>query len=108
VLIEKKKKTIFFRSFVTLDLDLFKINMTSIQRINNFIDGQFVPTEEYLESFNPSTEEVIAHIADSSIEDANRAIQAARQAFSSYVKQRKKQTKSIFYSFVQMESSNNR
>jgi len=79
--------------------------MTSIQRINNFIDGQFVPTESYLESFNPSTEEVIAHIADSSIEDANRAIQAARQAFPSYVK-----TKPIinfcFILCIQMESSN--
>jgi acyl-CoA reductase-like NAD-dependent aldehyde dehydrogenase len=60
--------------------------MTSIQRINNFINGQFVSTESYLESFNPSTEEVIAYIADSSTEDANQAVQAARQAFPSYVK----------------------
>ncbi len=59
--------------------------MTSIQRINNFIDGKFVPTEAYLDSFNPSTEEVIAHIADSSAEDANQAVQAARKAFPTYV-----------------------
>lgn len=59
--------------------------MTSIQRINNFIDGQFVPTETYLDSFNPSTEEIIAYVADSSVEDAKRAVQAARQAFPSYV-----------------------
>jgi len=60
--------------------------MISIQRINNFINGQFVSTESYLESFNPSTEEAIAYIADSSAEDANQAVQAARQAFPSYVK----------------------
>lgn len=59
--------------------------MASIQRINNFIDGKFVSTESYLESFNPSTEEVNAYIADSSVEDANRAVQAARQAFPTYV-----------------------
>ena len=56
---------------------------SSIQRVNNFIDGKFVPSEEYLESFNPSTEEVIAHIANGSTEDANRAVEAARRAFPS-------------------------
>lgn len=57
--------------------------MSSIQRVNNFIDGQFIPSEEYLDSFNPSTEVVIAQIANSSNEDANRAIEAARKAFPS-------------------------
>lgn len=57
--------------------------MASIKHINNFINGQFISTESYLESFNPSTEEVIAYIADSSAEDANQAVQAAREAFQS-------------------------
>jgi acyl-CoA reductase-like NAD-dependent aldehyde dehydrogenase len=82
--------------------------MTSMQHINNFINGQFVPTEAYLESFNPSTEEVIAYIADSSAEDANRAVQAARQAFPSYVKRNNFEDSSCFFNFVQMESTNNR
>jgi acyl-CoA reductase-like NAD-dependent aldehyde dehydrogenase len=60
--------------------------MSLIQRVNNFIDGQFVSNETYLESFNPSTEEVIAHIADGSAEDAEQAVQAARKAFPLYVK----------------------
>jgi acyl-CoA reductase-like NAD-dependent aldehyde dehydrogenase len=55
--------------------------MTSIQRIDNFINGQFVSSDNYLHSFNPSTEEIQAHIADSSPEDADRAVQAARKAF---------------------------
>ena len=59
--------------------------MVSLQRVDNFIDGKFLPTERYLDSLNPSTEEVIAHIADGSAEDADRAVQAARQAFPSYV-----------------------
>jgi len=58
--------------------------MSTISKINNFINGQFVETEQYLESFNPSTNEVIAHIADGSAQDANQAVQAARQAFPSY------------------------
>lgn len=57
--------------------------MSSIQRVHNFIDGKFIPGEEYLESFNPSTEEVIAHIANGTVDDANRAVEAARRAFPS-------------------------
>ena len=57
--------------------------MSNIERVNNFIDGKFVSTEAYLESFNPSTGEVIAHIADSSADDAKRAVEAARKAFPS-------------------------
>lgn len=56
--------------------------MSSIQRIQNFIDGQFVPSASYLESFNPSTGDVIAQIPDSSANDAERAVLAARRAFS--------------------------
>ncbi|CAF1243521.1 unnamed protein product, partial [Adineta ricciae] len=58
--------------------------MVSLQRIDNFINGKFVPAESYLDSLNPSTEEVIAQIADGSAEDADRAVQAARQAFPSW------------------------
>lgn len=55
--------------------------MSTTQRVQNFIDGQFVPSESYLESFNPATEDVIAQIPDSSANDAERAIHAARRAF---------------------------
>lgn len=67
--------------------------MSSIQRVDNFINGQFVPSEEYLDSYNPSTEDVIAQIANSSIEDASRAIEAAREAFPSYVNTSRKNSK---------------
>ena len=59
--------------------------MVSLQRVDNFINGKFVPSESYLDSLNPSTEEVIAQIADGSADDANQAVKAARQAFPSYV-----------------------
>ena len=55
--------------------------MASIQRVHNFINGEFKPTDNYIDSINPSTEQVIAHIADSSAADANQAVDAARQAF---------------------------
>ena len=74
-----------FISILLFTIVKAEINMTSIPRINNFINGRFVLTESYLESINPSTEEVIAHIADSSVENVQQAVQAARQAFPSYV-----------------------
>lgn len=55
--------------------------MTSVLHVNNLIDGKFIETKTYLESKNPATEEINALIADSSPEDAEKAIQAARQAF---------------------------
>lgn len=74
-----------FIAFIFIKHSEIQSNMASIQRIHNFIDGKFVPTENYLESYNPSTEEVFAYVADSSAEDAKLAIQAARKAFPSYV-----------------------
>ncbi|CAF5067438.1 unnamed protein product, partial [Rotaria socialis] len=61
--------------------------MASVQRINNFINGKYASTENYLESLNPCTEEIIAHIADSTEDDAKLAVQAARQAFPSWSRQ---------------------
>ncbi|CAF1672480.1 unnamed protein product [Rotaria magnacalcarata] len=61
--------------------------MASVQRINNFINGKYASTENYLESLNPCTEEIIAHIADSTTDDAKLAVQAARQAFPSWSRQ---------------------
>ncbi|MBC5805046.1 MAG: betaine-aldehyde dehydrogenase [Candidatus Eremiobacter antarcticus] len=47
-----------------------------------FINGEFVKPAagEYIETFNPATNEVLASVAASSIHDADLAVDAARQA----------------------------
>lgn len=63
--------------------------MTAVRRVDNLIDGKFVPADSYLDSFNPATEEVIAQIADGSPADADQAVQAARRAFPACVSQQR-------------------
>jgi betaine-aldehyde dehydrogenase len=51
----------------------------------NYIDGQWVAssTGETFPVYDPSTEEVIAHVAAASAADVDRAVKAARTAFDS-------------------------
>jgi len=57
----------------------------NILTIENFIDGSFCEAERYIDSFNPSTGEVWARIPDSSSEDVDKAVEAARNAFPRYL-----------------------
>lgn len=52
-------------------------------KIQNFIGGQMVPpsTEEYLDSINPATGQVLAQVPRSNAQDVEQAFQAAKQAF---------------------------
>lgn len=52
-----------------------------ILTVNNFINGEFTPTEEYIPSYDPSTGSVWANIANSSAVDVDAAVQAAAKAF---------------------------
>ncbi|HWH58882.1 MAG TPA: aldehyde dehydrogenase family protein [Terriglobales bacterium] len=51
----------------------------------NYIDGKWVGSSagETFPVYDPSTEEIIAHVAAASTEDVNRAVRAARAAFDS-------------------------
>jgi aldehyde dehydrogenase (NAD+) len=53
------------------------------KRYNNFIDGEFVKPSSgrYFKTTNPSTEAVLAEVADSSKTDVDRAVRAARRAY---------------------------
>lgn len=53
-------------------------------RISNFINNVFVPTEEHIESFNPSTGEVICFLPDSGKKEADSAVEAAHTAFKKW------------------------
>lgn len=47
------------------------------------IDGKFVnsTTGKTFDTFNPATEEKIASVQESGVEDVNKAVKAARRAF---------------------------
>ncbi|XP_005105733.1 2-aminomuconic semialdehyde dehydrogenase [Aplysia californica] len=49
--------------------------------VNNFIDGDFCGTDEYLDSFDPSTGQVWAKVSNSSAKDVDKAVEAAQRAF---------------------------
>ena len=53
--------------------------------IENFINGEFVGTKSYLQSFNPATGEAHALVPESSAEDVEKAVSAAEVAFERYV-----------------------
>ena len=53
--------------------------------LHNFIDGELVPAQGELEAvLNPATGEELARAANSSAEDVDRAVAAARRAFASW------------------------
>jgi acyl-CoA reductase-like NAD-dependent aldehyde dehydrogenase len=54
--------------------------------VRNFIDGQFCDPDDdvYLDSYDPSTGNVWAKIPDSGASDAEKAVRAARTAFTRY------------------------
>lgn len=51
----------------------------------NYIDGEFIPHNgDFIEVLNPATKEVISKVASASLEDAKRAIEAAKKAQKSW------------------------
>lgn len=49
--------------------------------VSNFINGDFVSTDKYIDSFDPSTGKVWAKIPDSGENEVNEAVSAAKAAF---------------------------
>src|SRR5260370_37502806 len=58
---------------------------TVVQAYQNYINGQWVKSSsgEMFPVYDPSTEEVIAHVASSAAADVDSAVKAARAAFDS-------------------------
>ncbi|XP_071503218.1 2-aminomuconic semialdehyde dehydrogenase-like [Diadema antillarum] len=52
--------------------------------IENFIDGEFVPTSCHVDSYDPSVGKAWAKIPDSGKEEVNLAVAAAKRAFKSW------------------------
>ncbi|KAG8201648.1 hypothetical protein JTE90_012715 [Oedothorax gibbosus] len=58
--------------------------MSDIIVIKNFINGQFVGSKEYLDSFDPATGRLNARIPDSDTADVAQAVKAAKKAFKEW------------------------
>ena len=57
-----------------------------MKRIKNYINGKLIEpsTGKYIDNHNPATGQVYSHIPDSDEHDVDMAIQAAKDAFSSW------------------------
>ena len=49
--------------------------------LENFINGEFVSSNEYIDSYEPSTGDVWARVPNSTVQDVDDAVQAAKEAF---------------------------
>jgi aminomuconate-semialdehyde/2-hydroxymuconate-6-semialdehyde dehydrogenase len=60
----------------------------TMREVNNFINGEYCKgkKDQWIDSINPATEEVIARVVNSTEEDANAAIEAAKNAFPEWSK----------------------
>lgn len=59
-------------------------------KIENYIDGKFLPPENnlYLDNFDPSTASVYSQIPDSNANDVEKAIHVAEKAFPAWANAR--------------------
>ena len=53
-------------------------------KVNNFINGNFVSTVNYIDSINPATGEICAQVSNSTANDVDTAVKAAKKAFKGY------------------------
>ncbi|RWS27313.1 aldehyde dehydrogenase family 8 member A1-like protein [Leptotrombidium deliense] len=60
--------------------------MANVVKIRNFVNGQFTDCNDYIESLNPSTGDVLALIPNSGEHEVQSAVAAAKAAFNSWSK----------------------
>ena len=83
--------------------------MTTPLTVTNVIDGKAVngSSAEIRQIFNPSTGEVLTQLNESTVEDGDRAVAAARAAFPAWAARDRKSTRlnSSHYGLSRMPSS---
>ncbi|CBY33202.1 unnamed protein product [Oikopleura dioica] len=52
--------------------------------IQNYINGEFYPTEEYIDSVDPATLEIVSKVPRSKAEEVDKAVKSAEAAFESW------------------------
>jgi acyl-CoA reductase-like NAD-dependent aldehyde dehydrogenase len=68
-----------------------------MEKIQNFIGGQWVNADSYLPKLNPATDEVIYELPNSSASDVDKAVDSAQQAFKSWSKTPAQDRANILY-----------
>jgi 5-carboxymethyl-2-hydroxymuconic-semialdehyde dehydrogenase len=53
-------------------------------RIDHLINGQSVASQQYFETVNPATQDVLAEVASGTASEVNSAVQAAKEAFPAW------------------------
>ncbi|MEX3623345.1 CoA-acylating methylmalonate-semialdehyde dehydrogenase [Viridibacillus arvi] len=78
--------------------------ITEKKTLSNFINGQWVKssTESYIEVPNPATGEILAEVPISTQEDLEKAVEAAKQAFTSWKKVAVPQRARILFKYQQL------
>ncbi|QOV11378.1 CoA-acylating methylmalonate-semialdehyde dehydrogenase [Viridibacillus arvi] len=78
--------------------------ITEKKTLSNFINGQWVKssTESYIEVPNPATGEILAEVPISTQQDLEKAVEAAKQAFTSWKKVAVPQRARILFKYQQL------
>src|SRR4051812_16285944 len=79
-----------------------------MERLNNFIDGQYVApaSAKYLDKISPMTAEKIYDLADSNEVDVVNAVKSAQQAFAGWAKTPVAERSRILYRVAQLIEDN--
>ena len=58
----------------------------TIQKVKQLINGNFVDstTEQWIDLYNPATQEIIAHVPQTTDDEINQAVAAAKEAFKTW------------------------
>lgn len=78
-------------------------------RLQNFIDNQFfahLESERWIESFNPSSGDVLVHVPRSTPPDVDRAVDAASRAFPSWSQTSRTERSNILLQIAAILSEN--
>ena len=59
--------------------------MASVQALQNFINGEFVSCNSYVDSYNPATGEIYLKVPRSEEKEVQVAVEAAQHAFKKSV-----------------------
>lgn len=83
-----------------------KMILTQVEKktLTNFINGQWVKstTDKYEEVPNPATGEILAEVPISTLEDLNKAVEAAKTAFAKWKKVAVPQRSRILFKYQQL------
>ena len=80
------------------------ITQVEKKTLTNFINGQWVKstTDKYEEVPNPATGEILAEVPISTLEDLNKAVEAAKTAFAKWKKVAVPQRSRILFKYQQL------